>query len=140
MTGLAVPGDAAEAGIRIANALESEARARRDGMFIGSWAGMRIDVFVPSIPFSDEARKTRVQLVDPDGESVWFLSAEALAVFKLLFFRPRDLADLERLVAVQGPALDRGYVRAWMVDMMGPEDERVHAWDDLGRRFTAGGD
>ncbi len=65
-----------------------------------------------SIPFSDEAGQTRVRLVDPDGESVWFLSAEALAVFKLLFFRPKDLADLERLVAVQGRALDRAYVRA----------------------------
>ena len=36
------------------------ARARRDGMFVGMWDGMRIDVFVPSIPFSHEAARTAV--------------------------------------------------------------------------------
>jgi hypothetical protein len=111
------------------------ARARRDGMFVGLWAGMRIDVFVPSIPFSDEAARTRVRLVDPGGEAVWFLSAEALAVFKLLFFRPKDVVDLERLVAVQGAAFDHAYVRGWMVAMMGEDDDRVRLWDDLVVRF-----
>jgi hypothetical protein len=110
-------------------------RARRDGMFVGVWAGMRVDVFVPSIPFSEEAGRTRARMTSSDGESVWFLAPEALTVFKLLFFRPKDLADLERLVAVQGPALDRSYVRRWIVDMMGEGDERVRAWDDLARRF-----
>lgn len=186
------PADAAEAGLRIAHALESEglpyalggalalgahgvprgtldvdvnvfvrddevprvtrclrglgveldepaalAQARRDGIMIGRWAGMRIDVFVPSIPFSEEAGRTRVQLSDGEGESIWFLSAEALSVFKLLYFRPKDLVDLERLLAVQGAALDRAYVRFWMVDMMGDQDERVAAWDDLDARFPA---
>jgi len=110
-------------------------RSRREGMFVGSWGGMRIDVFVPSIPFSAEAERTRTLLTAPDGESVWFLSPEALAVFKLLFFRPKDLVDLERLVAVQGAALDRAYVRSWIVDMMDESDARVGAWDDLVRRF-----
>jgi hypothetical protein len=112
------------------------ATAARDGMFAGNWAGIRIDVFVPSIPFSHEAGRTRVCMTDQDGTSIWFLSAEALAVFKLLFFRPKDLVDLERLVAVQGDALDRSYVRVWLTDMMGEDDERVRAWDDLCRRFA----
>lgn len=112
-------------------------RARRDGMFVGDWGGMRIDVFVPSIPFSTEAARTRVRLHDAEGVTVWFLAAEALAVFKLLFFRPKDLADLERLLAVRGPDLDRAYVRHWIVDMMGDDDARVSAWDDLVRRFPA---
>ncbi len=113
--------------------------AARDGMFTGGWSGMRVDVFVPSIPFSDEAARTRVRLTNPDGESVWFLSAEALAVFKLLFFRPKDQADLERLVAVQGGDLDRSYVRRWLVDMMGEDDARVRLWDDLAGRFPPAG-
>lgn len=110
------------------------ARAKQDGMCVGRWAGMRIDVFVPSIPFSHEAGRTRVQLGDPSGGDVWFLSAEAIAIFKLLFFRPKDLADLERLSAVQGSDLDRAYVRRWIVEMMGEDDERVSAWD----RISAG--
>jgi len=109
----------------------ARARVTRDGMFVGSWAGMRIDVFTPSIPFSHEAGKTRVLLTDPSGRSVWFLSAEAIAVFKLLFHRPKDVADLERMSAVQGPALQRDYVRGWIVDMLGPDDERVKTWDRI---------
>lgn len=110
-------------------------RAQRDGMFVGRWNGMRIDVFLPSIPFAHEASQTRIRVTDDTGWSGWFLSAEAIAVFKLLFFRGKDLVDLERLVAVRG-ALDRGYVRRWIVDMMGEADERVLRWDALVTRYA----
>lgn len=113
------------------------ARAARDGMFVGRWHGIRIDVFLPSIPFSEEAGRTRVQVSDDAGLTYWFLSAEAITVFKLLFFRPKDIVDLQRLVAVSD-ALDHGYVRRWMVDMMGDDDPRVRAWDDLVARFARG--
>jgi hypothetical protein len=114
------------------------AQADCDGMFIGRWDGMRIDVFLPSIPFSHEAEKTRMRVTDSDGWSGWFLSAEALTVFKLLFFRGKDLVDLERLVAVAGTQLDHAYVRRWIVDMMGEGDPRVARWDDIVRRFSPG--
>lgn len=112
--------------------------ARTDGMFIGVWDGMRIDVFVPSIPFSHEAASTRVT-VRVDGWEGSFLSAEAIAVFKLLFFRLKDRVDLERLVAVRGDRLDRAYIRQWIVDMMGEDDERVLAWDALCARALSVG-
>lgn len=115
----------------------SVAEAERDGMFAARWDGMRIDVFVPSIPFSVEAGRTRVR-VTADGWSGWFLAPEAIAVFKLLFFRGKDVVDLERLVAVRGSDLDHAYVRRWIVDMMGEGDERVARWDDLVARFSAG--
>lgn len=122
-------------GVRVDRAAAT-ARAARDGMFAGDWDGMRIDVFVPSIPFSDEAERTRVR-VHVDGWSGWFLAPEAIAIFKLLFFRPKDLVDLAQLVAVRGDALDHAYVRRWIVEMMGDDDERVVRWDDLVRRFAA---
>ena len=53
--------------------------ARIDGMFIGVWDGMRIDVFVPSIPFSHEAASTRVT-VRVDGWEGSFLSLCARAL------------------------------------------------------------
>lgn len=110
------------------------ARAHRDGMFVGVWDGMRIDVFLPSILFAHEAARTAVT-VDVDGWSGRFLSPEAIAIFKLLFFRLKDRGDLERLVAVRGARLDHAYVRRWIADMMGEDDERVRAWDELGSRF-----
>ncbi len=110
------------------------ARAARDGMFVGDWDGMRIDVFVPSIPFSDEAARTKVSIT-VDGWTGAFLSAEAIAVFKLLFFRPKDVGDLGQLVAVRGPDLDCQYVRRWIVEMMGEDDERVRRWDEIVARY-----
>ncbi len=109
----------------------SATRASRDaGLFVVRHSGFRIDIFTPSIPFSWEALRTRVS-VTIDGEAFWFLSAEALSVFKLLFFRGKDLVDLERLVAVQGDRLDRAYVRQQIADTMGEDDERTRAWDRI---------
>jgi hypothetical protein len=122
-------------GIRIDRAAAT-ARAARDGMFVGDWEGMRIDVFIPSIPFSDEAARTRVS-VTVDGWTGSFLSAEAIAIFKLLFFRAKDIDDLAQLVAVRREALDHAYIRRWLVEMMGEDDERTRRWDDIVARFAA---
>jgi hypothetical protein len=111
------------------------AQARADGMFIGHWDGMRIDVFVPSIPFSYEAARTTVEIT-AGGWTGRFLAPEAIAVFKLLFFRLKDRSDLERLVAVRGERLDHAYIRRWIVEMMGEDDERVRAWDEILGRFA----
>ncbi len=109
-------------------------RAAEEGdVLIGDHHGMRIDVFTPSIPFSWEAGRTRVRVEGPTGPRS-FLSAEATVIFKLLFYRAKDLVDIEKLVAVQGGDLDRAYIRRWMVDMMGEEDERVEDWDAIAAR------
>lgn len=109
-------------------------QAQRDsvaeGMFVARFGAYRLDLFTPSIPFSREAERTRVPLTI-EGQVVQFLSAEALAVFKLLFFRPKDIVDLERLLEVQGDKLDVSYVRRQLVDMMGDADARVTRWDEL---------
>jgi hypothetical protein len=118
-------------GITIDNA-DARAAAEREGLIVLRLAEFRIDVFTPSIDFSWEAARTRVRqrIVDRD---VWFLSAEALCVFKLLFFRGKDVVDLERLIAVQEGALDAAYVRGHIVDMLGENDPRVSTWDRLWR-------
>lgn len=106
--------------------------ADREGLIVLRLADFRLDVFTPSIDFSWEAGRTRVQHT-VDGISVWFLSAEALCVFKLLFFRGKDVVDLERLIAVQGRAIDAAYVRAQVATMLGEDDPRVATWDRLWR-------
>ena len=57
--------------------------------------------------------------------------------FKLLFFRPKDLLDLERLVGFRKQLLDAGYVRRWLVDMVGEQDARVLEWDRIVRSYGA---
>ena len=110
------------------NSLRQQSEAA--GLIVVRWRGLRIDLFTPSIPFSREAERTRVS-IERGGEEFWFLSREAIAVFKLLFFRPKDLADLARLVADAGSALDASYVRERIVEMMGDDDERVARWDRI---------
>lgn len=110
-------------------------KADQEGeVLIGRYAGMRVDLFTPSIPFAWEAMQTRRRLAGPSGEAD-YLSPEATAIFKLLFFRPKDLLDLEKLLLVQGRLIDAPYVRRWMVEMMGEDDERVVAWDWLCERY-----
>ena len=113
------------------NAARGQIESR--GMFVGRIQGYRLDVFVPSISFYDEAlaRRRRVRLLDRE---TWVLSPECLAVFKLLFFRAKDLVDLERLVLFQPDELDRAFVRNSVAEMMGETDERIVAWDELTAR------
>lgn len=113
---------------------EAVKRAEEEGMFIGWVGACRIDVFTPSIPFSWEAQKTRVSVALSSGPA-WFLSAEALAFFKMMFFRGKDLVDLERMISSMGRRLDAPYVRRWLVDTMGADDARVAKWDELCAAF-----
>jgi hypothetical protein len=111
-----------------------EAVARRasevDGMFTVRVDRCRIDLFTASIEFAWIAEKTRVKKRIGNRET-WFLSAESLAVFKLLFFRTKDIADLERLVEIRGPLLDTSWVRQRLVEIVGEDDERIIRWDRM---------
>ena len=84
----------------------------------------------PAIPLyaSALARRREAPL---DGRPAWFLSPEDLGTFKMLFFRTKDLLDVERLVAFAGKEFDRAYVRTWLVDLVGAGDERIARWDRL---------
>ncbi len=92
--------------------------------------GMRVDIFVPSISLSEEAG-TRIRTGVLGGRPISILSAEDLALFKLLFFRSKDLADVDRLVNFAGGELDRHYIRRWLLELVGEDDERVRAWDSM---------
>ncbi len=119
-----------ENGVQV-DAAQARTEGLREGVFF-SWAGQtRIDVFLPSIDLSWEALRTRVQVI-VQGVPTWFLSPELLCCFKLLFFRPKDLLDLEKLVK-SSAVLDVAQVRALIVETMGEDDERVRAWDGLAK-------
>jgi hypothetical protein len=106
----------------------AKAQADARGMFAGMAGPVRVDVFVPSIPFYAEAKARRVATTIA-GRVTYVHSAEVLAVFKLLFFRPKDLLDVERMLQVQGAAFDREFVRRALVDMLDDTDTRIEKWD-----------
>jgi hypothetical protein len=92
--------------------------------------GVDVNVFLPVIDFYDTARTHRCRVV-MEGESVYVWSAEVLPVQKLIFFRKKDLLDIQNLLGVQGPQLDTAWVRARLVEIFGPRDPRIPAWDEL---------
>jgi hypothetical protein len=115
------------------------ATAEQRGDARGRIGDVPIDLFVDSIPLHAEAAR-RAVVASLSGRPMRILSAEDLAIFKLLFFRGKDIVDVERLVALQGARLDRAYIRRWLVDCVGPDDARVHKWDELSAALTPGSD
>jgi hypothetical protein len=92
--------------------------------------GRRLDVFVPSIPFYEQARERRHQvLLGHQPIMIW--DAETLCVFKMMFFRRKDIADVEQLLRVQGNALDRNWVLSRLIEIYGDRDPRVSQWNEL---------
>jgi hypothetical protein len=88
---------------------------------------------VPSIDFYEDAERTLRAVTLRSGRTILALSPEALCVFKLLFFRPKDLVDLRGLVDRQGAQLDRRWVRERLGTMFPQGDERIDAWDEIVR-------
>ena len=115
--------------VRAATAAES---LREHGFCRVTCAGLHVDVFLPLIPFYEVARKRRVR-VELGGQPVWVWDAETLVIFKMMFFRRKDLADVEQVLTVQGPRFDRLWVREQLLAMYGTRDPRLAAWDELDR-------
>lgn len=113
------------AGCRVdANEARRSATERGD---LRAWLGpVRVDVFLDSIPIHHTARERTVQ-VELAGHKLPILSAEDLLVFKLLFDRPKDRLDAERILASRMEELDLDYVRSNLEDTVGPDDRRI-AW------------
>lgn len=85
---------------------------------------------MPAIEYyaSLQQRRRRVPL---GGADVWVLGPEDLAVLKLMFFRPKDLADLHALARDYGEQLDTAVVRAQVAALIGEDDVRVEEWDRI---------
>ncbi|MGO8747399.1 MAG: hypothetical protein ACLQNE_15555 [Thermoguttaceae bacterium] len=68
-------------------------------------------------------------------QSVLIWDAETLAVFKMMFFRRKDLADVEQILRTQRAGFDRAWVQEQLVEMYGVRDPRVAEWDELVREI-----
>ena len=103
---------------------------RENGFCQVTFQGLRVDVFLPTLPFYEEARRRRREVVLGDRQiTIW--DAESLTVFKMMFFRRKDLADIEQILRTMGADLDHPWVRSQLLEIYGPRDARVAQWDDL---------
>jgi len=92
--------------------------------------GIPVDVFLPTVEFYEAARQRKQRvLIDEQPIEIW--DAETLAVFKLMFFRRKDIADLEQILANQRDTLDRDWITRHVEAIFGRRDPRVTQWREL---------
>lgn len=121
--------------IGVASGGTAPLRAVRDrGQTRVLWEHTPLDLFFSYDPLHDACAE-RVRRV-PFGEGVTLpiLSAEDLAVFKVIFDRPKDWVDLGEMLYALGPAFDAGYARQWLGRILDAGDARLARFDALLRQ------
>lgn len=95
-----------------------------------AYEGLRVDVFLPIVSFYEDARQRRRRVM-LEGQEIMVWDAETLAVFKMMFFRRKDVADVERIIRVQRESLDHRWIRDRLIEIYGSRDPRIAQWDEL---------
>ncbi|MCA9078800.1 MAG: hypothetical protein KDA93_27500 [Planctomycetaceae bacterium] len=54
-----------------------------------------------------------------------------MAIFKMMFFRPQDLVDVENMLKTPSTEIDLNLVREQLVDIFGQRDPRISNWDEI---------
>jgi hypothetical protein len=114
---------------RVAAALPSEVvvnrqnttELRRDGQSRLWWDTTPVDIFLSTDQFHDDAIG-RVSLEPFAGALIPFLACADLAVFKAVFDRRRDWADIEDMLVAD--SIDANAVSAVLTEHVGPTDAR----------------
>ena len=96
----------------------------RDGQLRVRWDGTPLDLFFSYDALHDACRERRRQVPFP-GERISILSAEDIAIFKVLFDREKDWHDLRELLFAQGERFERDYALGWLERILAPSDARL---------------
>jgi hypothetical protein len=98
-----------------------------DGQIRLWWDETPVDLFLDYVPVhADAARHSRA--VPFAGTHIPVLGPVELAVFKAMFDRTRDWADIEAMVSAA--TIDLDAVRATLATMLSPEDHRFARLDE----------
>jgi hypothetical protein len=97
------------------------------------WGDTPIDLFFSYEPLHEQAARNR-RLVPFEGEEIPVLGPIELAVFKAMFDRTRDWADIEEMLTTGN--LDFDAVRDHLLRLVGDDDQRVARLDETLRRVA----
>jgi hypothetical protein len=95
----------------------------RDEQIRLRWTGTWIDLFFSYSPLHDACNE-RARTVRVLGQPIRVLSPEDLAIFKVLFDRPKDWLDIEAIALSRGDRLDAAYLERWVDAIAGADDPR----------------
>ena len=121
--------DAMPGGVKVTRA--DRTAARRDGQVRVLWGDTPVDVFLDTHAFHREAAAGAVE-VPFEGTTIPVLGADALIVFKAMFNRTKDWADIEAILEVG--AVDAQPVLARLRSLLGEADPAVVRLAGLVRR------
>ena len=107
---------------------------RRDGQVRLWWGYTPVDLFFDYVPLHADAARNR-RTVPFAGTRIPVLGPVELAVFKAMFDRTRDWADIEAMVAAS--SLDVDAVRELLVGLLPEDDERFARLDEAVQRGAA---
>ena len=110
-------------------------RIARDGQIRLWWDDVPIDLFFSYEPLHDEAARNR-RTVPFEGEQIPVLGPVEVAVFKAMFNRTRDWADIEAMLTAE--SLDADAVHDHLVTLVGEGDDRVARLTESLRRVASG--
>jgi hypothetical protein len=106
----------------------------RDGQIRLWWDETPIDLFFDTVPIQDDAARHH-ERVDFARTQIPVLGPVELAVFKAMFDRTRDWADIEAMLAAK--SLDLDAVRETLQTMFAADDRRFARLEEALRRASA---
>jgi hypothetical protein len=120
--------------VQVTWAADDVATARRDDQVRLYWDDTPIDIFFAAAPFHFVVGR-RARTVELMGQRVRVLSANDLAIFKVLFDRTKDWADIEAMN--DSDAIDITVVANTLLELLG-DDDRITRLQTLRSRFNSG--
>ncbi len=109
-------------------------RILRDGQIRLWWESVPVDLFFDYAQVHADAARDR-QLVPFLDTEIPVLGPVELAIFKAMFDRTRDWADIETMISAR--RLDLDAVRESLIEMLGPDDHRLAKLEEAERLAAA---
>jgi hypothetical protein len=135
---LFVPSERAEpvlaALVRLGAAEPTPQERRRladNGQLRVRWEHVPIDLFFAYDPLHESCRARTLRVPFGAGASIPILSAEDLAIFKVLFDRAKDWRDLAELLFALGPDFDATYALDWLRRILDAKDGRLARFEAM---------
>jgi len=95
------------------------------------WEHVPIDLFFAYDLLHESCRARTRHVPFGAGATIPILSAEDLAIFKVLFDRAKDWRDLSELLFALGPEFDGAYTLDWLRRIVAAGDERLARFDGM---------
>ena len=110
-------------------------RDRRQGRL--HWGHTPIDLFFSYDALHESCVKRIRSVPFGKGTTISILSAEDLAIFKVLFDRPKDWSDLSEMLYSLGADFDESYALGWLRRILAEDDARLVRFEKALRHQTS---